>query len=105
MNFNVTTVFSPLERAALKRTFNQNKKIEAQNHKVSQQAIRSYRSTVEVKRISRRQLAVASMTNCTQQDDDNNEEVTPHPPPQAPEPESSSQTLPESSNPPTHSKS
>jgi hypothetical protein len=44
MNFNVTAVFSPLERAELKKQFHQKKKMEAQTTKVSQQAVRSYKS-------------------------------------------------------------
>lgn len=50
MNFNITAVFSPLERAELKRKLTQQKKLEAQLNKVGQQAARSYRSTVHVKR-------------------------------------------------------
>lgn len=57
MNFSVTTVFSPLERAELKKQFHQKKKLEAQLNKVSQQAARSYKSTVQVKRVSRRRFA------------------------------------------------
>lgn len=57
MNFSVTTVFSPLERAELKKQFHQKKKLEAQLNKVTQQAARSYKSTVQVKRMSRRRFA------------------------------------------------
>lgn len=91
MNFNVTAVFSPLERAELKKQFHQKKKIEAQNTKVTQQAVRSYKSTVEVKRVSRRQLAVASMASYRQeqktQEEVQKEEETPAP--SSPPPESS----------------
>ena len=60
MNFSVTTVFTPLERAELKKQFHQKKKMDAQLNKVGQQAARNYKSTVEVKRFSRRHLASAS---------------------------------------------
>jgi hypothetical protein len=56
MNFNITAVFSPLERAELKRKFNQQKRLDAQLDKVGQQAARSYKSTVQVKRVSRRKI-------------------------------------------------
>lgn len=61
MNFSVTTVFTPMERAELKKQFHQKKKMDAQLNKVGQQAARYYKSTVEVKRVSRRHLASASM--------------------------------------------
>jgi len=61
MNFSVTTVFTPMERAELKKQFHQKKKLDAQLNKVGQQAARYYKSTVEVKRVSRRHLASASM--------------------------------------------
>lgn len=51
MNFSVTAVFSPLERAELKKRFHQQKRMEAQLNKVSQQAARSYRSTLQVRRV------------------------------------------------------
>jgi hypothetical protein len=60
MNFSVTTVFTPMERAELKKQFHQKKKMDAQLNKVGQQAARYYKSTVEVKRVSRRHLASAS---------------------------------------------
>lgn len=56
MNFNITAVFSPLERAELKRKFNQQKRLDAQLDKVGQQAARSYKSTVQVKRVLRRKI-------------------------------------------------
>jgi ABC-type phosphate transport system auxiliary subunit len=89
MNFNVTAVFSPLERAELKKQFHQKKKIEAQNTKVSQQAVRSYKSTVEVKRISRRQLAVASMESYRQEQKNQEAEETPVSSPSPPQDSSS----------------
>lgn len=60
MNFSVTTVFTPLERAEMKKRYHLQKKTDAQNQRVGQQAARYYKSTVEVKRFSRRHLASAS---------------------------------------------
>ena len=60
MNFSVTTVFTPLERAEMKKRFHLQKKTDAQNQRVGQQAARYYKSTVEVKRFSRRHLVSAS---------------------------------------------
>jgi len=60
MNFSVTTVFTPMERAQMKKEFHLQKKTDAQNQRVGQQAARYYKSTVEVKRFSRRNLASAS---------------------------------------------
>ena len=54
MNFNVTTVFTPLQRQELKSAYHRKKRLDAQMNKVSQQAARSYKSTVEVKRVCRR---------------------------------------------------
>ena len=54
MNFNVTTVFTPLQRQELKSAYHRKKRLDAQMNKVSQQAVRSYKSTVEVKRVCRR---------------------------------------------------
>jgi hypothetical protein len=54
MNFNVTTVFTPLQRQELKNAYHRKKRLDAQMNKVSQQAARSYKSTVEVKRVCRR---------------------------------------------------
>lgn len=62
MNFSVTTVFTPLERAELKKKFHQQKRLESQMNKVTAQATRSYKSTVEVKRVSRRNLACSDLT-------------------------------------------
>ena len=61
MNFSVTTVFTPVERAEMKKQFLLQKKTEVQNQRVGHQAARNYKSTVEVKRFSRRHLASASM--------------------------------------------
>ena len=60
MNFSVTTVFTPMERAQMKKRFHLQKKTDAQNKRVGQQAARYYKSTVEVKLFSRRHLASAS---------------------------------------------
>lgn len=60
MNFSVTTVFTPMERAEMKKRFHLQKKTDAQNQRVGQQAAKYYKSTVEVKRFSRRRLVSAS---------------------------------------------
>ena len=62
MNFSVTTVFTPVERAELKKKFHQQKRLESQMNKVAAQATRSYKSTVEVKRVSRRNRACSDLT-------------------------------------------
>lgn len=62
MNFSVTAVFTPLERAELKKRFHQQKRMEAQLNKVSQQAARSYKSTLQVKRTSTSSTSSSTIT-------------------------------------------
>lgn len=84
MNFSVTTVFTPMERAELKKQFHQKKKMDAQLQKVGQQAARYYKSTVEVKRVSRLQRASATTEGVQQegpgeQEEEKKEEDSPQP--------------------------
>lgn len=74
MNFSVTTVFTPMERAELKKKIHQKKKMDAQLHKVGQQAARYYKSTVEVKRVSRRHLPAGSTEGVQQEESCRQEE-------------------------------
>lgn len=92
MNFNITAVFSPLERAELKKKFNQQKRLEAQLNKVGQQAARAYKSTVQVRRVPRSKIVAA--------DEDDIDEITPTPPGPPPPPSSPSQQLTQAQEPP-----
>ena len=76
MNFNVTTVFTPLQRQELKNQYHRQKRLDAQMNKVTQQASRSYKSTVEVKRVCRRQPAPAP----AEKDEEEEKQEGPSPP-------------------------
>lgn len=92
MNFNITAVFSPLERAELKKKFNQQKRLEAQLNKVGQQAARSYKSTVQVRRVPRSKIAAdeaadeafASTTPSDPPQPPQEQQLPPPPPPPSP---------------------
>lgn len=87
MNFNITAVFSPLERAELKRKFSQQKRLDAQMDKVGQQAARSYKSTVQVKRVPRRRTTAEEDDDESTPNNNAGSTTPPGPPPSPPPPE------------------